>query len=139
MTENRLGTLTPKGYVINDKLFSSAFAEFALQTDRITPIPLGVFVDEQSGDVWVEGKIVDPPLAELEYNLLAYLYKKCNQIRSRDSIAIAVWGEQAIEGVTDAQIDQLVRRVRKRIEPDPANPRYIETLRGRGLRLKGCH
>jgi hypothetical protein len=95
-------------------------------------------VDEQSGDVWVEGKLVDPPLAELEYKLLAYLHERCNQICTRDDISIAVWGEQAIEGVTDAQIDQLVRRVRLRIEPDPASPQYIETVRGRGHRLRGC-
>jgi len=137
IAENRLQTLTQKGYVIDGKLFPSAFAQFALHKDRTTSLPLGVFVDEQSGDIWIEGKLVEPPLAELEYNLLAYLYRKCNQICNRDKIAIAVWGEQAIEGVTDDQIDQLVRRVRKRIEPDPANPRYIETVRGRGHRLRG--
>lgn len=136
--EDTLWPLTRKGYAIDGNLFSSAFAEFVLQIEKGGPVPeQGVYVDERSGDVWAEGKLVDPPLAELEYKLLAYLYNRCNQICTRDDIAIAVWGEQAIEGVTDAQIDQLVRRVRLGIEPDPANPRYIETLRGRGHRLKG--
>jgi len=138
ITENRLGTLTQKGYVIDENLFSSAFAGFVMQIERGGPISKqGVCVDEQSGDIWVEGELVAPSLADLEYKLLAYLYKRCNQICSRDNIAIAVWGEQAIGGITDDQIDHLVRRIRIKIEPDPANPRYIETVRGRGLRLKG--
>jgi hypothetical protein len=111
----------------------------AIQHQMTLPTPSpqeiqGVFVDEQSGDVWVEGKLVDPPLADLEYKFLAYFYKRCDQICTRDDIASALW--ETTEGVTDAQIDQLVRRVRKRIEPDPANPQYIETVRGRGHRLR---
>jgi len=140
IAENELQTLTQKGYVIDGNLLSSTFAEFVRQIERGGPVPKqGIFVDEQSGDVWIRGDLLEPPLAELEYELLAYLYKRCNQICSRDSIAIAVWGEQAIEGVTDYQIDQLVRRIRIKIEPAPAKPRYIETVRGRGLRLKGYH
>jgi len=137
IAENRLRTLTRKGYVIDGNLLSSAFAEFVMQIERGGPVPKqGVFVDEQSGDVWVRGELLEPPLAELEYKLLAYLYKKCNQICSRYNIVLAVWGEEYIEKVDDARIDQLVRRVRLRIEPDPAHPRYIETVRGRGYRLK---
>ena len=135
--QDQLWSLSRKGYVIDGNLFSIAFAEFVSQMEKGKPVPKqGVFVDERSGDVWVEGELLTQPLTELEHELLAYLYKRCNQICTRDDIAIAVWGEQAIEGVTDAQIDQLVRRVRLGIEPDPANPRYIETVRGRGHRLR---
>ena len=94
---------------------------------------LEILVDERSGHVGIRGDLLDPSLTELEYKLFAYLYKRRNQICTRDDIAIAVW--ETTEGVTDAQIDQLVRRVRKRIELDPANPQYIETVRGRGYRL----
>jgi len=135
--EDKLWSLTRKGYVVDGNLFSSAFAEFVIQIERDGPVPKqGVFVDEQSGDVWVRGNLLEPPLAELEYRLLAYLYKKCNQICSRYNIVLAVWGEEYIEKVDDARIDQLVRRVRLRIEPDPAHPRYIETVRGRGYRFR---
>jgi DNA-binding winged helix-turn-helix (wHTH) protein len=137
VAKKRLRTLAQKGYVIDGNLFSSAFAESVMQTERGGPVPKqGVFVDEQSGGVWVSGDLLEPPLAELEYKLLAYLFKKRNQICSRYNIVLAVWGEEYIEKVDDARIDQLVRRVRLRIEPDPASPRYLETVRGRGYRLK---
>jgi DNA-binding winged helix-turn-helix (wHTH) protein len=98
--------------------------------------PPGIFVDEQSGDVWLEGKLVNPPLTHDEFKLLAYLYERCNEICTRDDIAIAVWS--GVDGVSDAAIDQMVTRVRKRIEPDPTQPRYILTVRGRGFRLVNC-
>ncbi|MBM3175922.1 MAG: hypothetical protein FJZ93_09445 [Chloroflexi bacterium] len=98
--------------------------------------PPGIYVDKQSGDVWVEGKLLDPPLTHDEFKLIAYLYERCNEICDRDDVAIAVWS--GVDGVSDAAIDQMVTRVRKRIEPDPTQPRYILTVRGRGFRLVNC-
>ena len=37
----------------------------------------------------------------------------------------------------DARIEKLVSRLRAKIEPDPTNPRYLTTLRGRGYKLVG--
>jgi len=46
-----------------------------------------------------------------------------------------VWGEEYIEEVDDARIAKLVSRLRHRIEPDPSNPRFIQTVRGRGYKF----
>jgi two-component system response regulator RegX3 len=46
-----------------------------------------------------------------------------------------VWGEEYIDQVDDARIDKLLSRLRAKVEPDPHNPRYIITVRGRGYRL----
>jgi DNA-binding winged helix-turn-helix (wHTH) protein len=97
-----------------------------------------IFVDEQSGDVWVRGTLLDPHLTKDEYNLLAYLYRRCGEICTRYDIVIAVWGEKYIDEVDDARIDKLVERVRKRIEPNQNEPRYILTVRGRGYKLVHC-
>jgi len=49
----------------------------------------------------------------------------------------AVWGEEYVDEVYDSAIEKLVSRLRKKIEPDPSNPRYIITVRGRGYKLVG--
>jgi DNA-binding response OmpR family regulator len=66
--------------------------------------------------------------------LLSYLYEHLGQVCSKDDIGLAVWPEYR-EGVYDYQIENLVRRLRARIEPDPANPQLLLTARGRGYKL----
>lgn len=94
----------------------------------------GVRVDVESGTVWVDGHET-PTLTELEYRLLLLLYGQINNICDKYQIVEAVWGEEYIEQVDDARIDKLLSRLRAKIEPDPRNPRYIVTVRGRGYRL----
>jgi DNA-binding response OmpR family regulator len=38
-------------------------------------------------------------------------------------------------GIADTRLDSIVKRVRKRIEPDPQEPRYLLTVRGHGFQL----
>jgi DNA-binding winged helix-turn-helix (wHTH) protein len=94
----------------------------------------GVRVDVDSGTVWVDGHET-PTLTDLEYRLLLLLYGQLNNICDKYQIVEAVWGEEYIEQVDDARIDKLLSRLRAKIEPDPRNPRYIVTVRGRGYRL----
>ena len=48
-----------------------------------------------------------------------------------------MWGEEYIDQVDDARIDKLLSRLRAKIEPDPRDPRYLVTVRGRGYKLLG--
>jgi hypothetical protein len=96
--------------------------------------PVGVRVDVDSGDVWVDGQLT-PTLTDLEYRLMLLLYGRINKVCDKYQIVEAVWGEEYIDQVDDARIDKLMSRLRSKIEPDPKNPRYIVTLRGRGYKL----
>jgi DNA-binding response OmpR family regulator len=96
-----------------------------------TPFP-ELEVDLAAGVVRVDRRIV--VLSPKEYLLLAYLYEHCDQVCSKDDIGRAVWPEYR-EGVYDYQIENLVRRLRSRIEPDPADPQLLLTARGRGYKL----
>jgi hypothetical protein len=96
--------------------------------------PVGVRVDVDSGDVWVDGQLTSA-LTDLEYRLLLLLYGRLNKVCDKYQIVEAVWGEEYIDEVDDARIDKLMSRLRSKIEPDAKNPRYIVTLRGRGYRL----
>ena len=53
----------------------------------------------------------------------------------RDEIAEAGWPERPDGDVTPEEIDQYIRRLRRRIEEDPSKPRLIVTLRRHGYRI----
>ena len=96
--------------------------------------PQGVRVDVDSGHVWVDGELA-PDLTDLEYRLLLLLYGRLDRICDKYEIVESVWGEDYIDEVDDARIGKLLNRLRQKIEPDPSEPRYLITVRGRGYRL----
>jgi hypothetical protein len=130
-----LARLEAVGAVRQGAVFSPLLAEFAarrirgLQTDR-----LGVQIDVDSGDVWVDGVRV-PLLTDLEFRLLRLLDERRDKLTDKYGIVVAVWGEKYLGEVDDARIEKLVSRLRTKIEVDPASPRYLLTQRGRGYKL----
>ena len=98
----------------------------------------GLTVDIQSREVLVDGQIVN--LSPKEYNVLEYLCRHRGQACSKDEIAVVGWPEYnggigSEAPVGDQDLEQLIRRLRRRIEKDPGNPRYIITMKGYGYRL----
>lgn len=89
-------------------------------------------MDVAAGVVWVNRQPVE--LAPKEFELLAYLFSQPNLVCSKDAIGTAVWPEYQ-DGVYDYQIENLVRRLRLKLEPDPTNPQLLLTVRGRGYKL----
>jgi DNA-binding response OmpR family regulator len=100
-------------------------------TYLVTPFP-ELEVDAVAGIVRLDRQAV--ALSPKEFALLSYLYERRGQVCSKDDIGNAVWPEY-LDGVYDYQIENLVRRLRSRIEPDPANPQLLLTERGRGYKL----
>lgn len=72
-----------------------------------------------------------------ENRLLQYLRAHAGQVCEKDDLIRAVWSEDRIfqQGLRDDSLAQLVRRLRRKIEPDPDNPTRILTVAGRGYRL----
>jgi DNA-binding winged helix-turn-helix (wHTH) protein/KaiC/GvpD/RAD55 family RecA-like ATPase len=117
------------------KIFSPIFAKFVARRGRGTEVQnQGVFVDVDSGDVWVSGVRI-PVLTDLEFRLLSLLYERRDKITDKYRIVTAVWGESYLGEVDDARVEKLVSRLRGKIEPDPSNPHYLITQRGRGYKL----
>jgi len=100
-------------------------------TYRDTPFP-ELEVDVAAGVVRVDRRMVE--LSAKEFALLAYLHERRGQVCSKDEIGHAVWPEYH-EGVYDYQIENLVRRLRSKLEPDPTNPQLLLTIRGLGYKL----
>lgn len=102
--------------------------EATLETSRFPHLVL----DESSGQVWVDRRRVS--LSVRQYALLHLLWSRRGLVCSRDEIVHAVWPECS-DYVYDYQIESLVKRLRLKIEPDPAEPTVILTVRGRGYQL----
>ncbi len=66
--------------------------------------------------------------------MLVYLHQRVGEVCSKDEIGQAVWPEYH-EGVYDYQIENLVRRLRLKLESTPATPQLLLTVRGRGYKL----
>lgn len=134
-----LESLLAKHVVVPDgasyRIFARAFEEFThRQHAARRPSQQGIRLDPDSGEVWVDGKQA-PTLTNLEYRLLLLLYGRLGKICTKYDVVEAVWGEDYIDEVDDARIEKLVSRLRQKLEPDMANPRYLLTVRGRGYKL----
>ena len=82
--------------------------------------------------VTVNGESVKLPLKEFE--LLEMLLRNSGRVLTRMQLIDRVWGSDYV-GDTKT-LDVHVKRLRAKIEPDPANPRHIVTLRGLGYKFE---
>jgi pSer/pThr/pTyr-binding forkhead associated (FHA) protein len=89
-------------------------------------------IDPETFDVWVNGQLLEKRLSPLEFKLLAHLHARRGAVCSRKELGDALWGEG---GYTPEMINQLIHRLKQRIEADPRAPRYLITLPGTGYRL----
>ncbi len=89
-------------------------------------------VDTPAGVVRVNRKAV--ALSPKEFVLICYLHERKGEVCSKDDIGQAVWPEYNNE-VYDYQIENLIRRLRTKIENDPALPQLLLTIRGLGYKL----
>jgi DNA-binding response OmpR family regulator len=107
-------------------------------TGGVTPGVLlaldGLVVDPSRHAVTVDGVAV--VLSALEVRLLAALLEADGRVLTRDRLLDAIHGEG--EGdITDRAIDQYVKRLREKLGDDPAEPRFVATVRGAGSRAAG--
>ena len=89
-------------------------------------------LDANSRTLTCKGQEV--PLSPKEFELLAYFVNNAGRALSRDTIMTNVWGYDCM--VTPRSIDRFVNALRNKIEPDPANPRHIKTVREFGYKFE---
>jgi len=92
-----------------------------------------VDVDFARGEVRRRGEAVD--LTPIEFKLLGLFVRTRGRVLSRDQLIDGVWGKDAY---TSARIvDNHIANLRRKIEDDPADPRYLKNVRGLGYRFDG--
>jgi two-component system alkaline phosphatase synthesis response regulator PhoP len=91
----------------------------------------GLKIDFATYEVFARGKNIKLTLKEFE--LLRFLVQNPNRVLNRDQLLDRVWGGDTF--VTPRTVDVHIRRLRKAIEKDDSNPKWILTLRGVGYKF----
>ena len=91
----------------------------------------GLNIDPARRQVRVNDREVE--LTAHEFDLLYVLASNRGIVFSRDALVQRVWGGDT--HITERSVDTLVKRLRKKIEDDPAEPRYISTVWGTGYKF----
>jgi DNA-binding response OmpR family regulator len=92
-----------------------------------------VEVDFARGEVRRGGACVD--MTPLEFQLLGAFVKNRGRVLSRDRLLDLVWGAETY--VTQRVVDNYIVTLRKKLEPEPAVPRFLVNVRGQGYRFDG--
>jgi DNA-binding response OmpR family regulator len=98
--------------------------------ERLIVGPLGI--DAARREARRDGQLLD--LTAKEFELLWFLAAHPNRVFSRDQLMDRVWGYSA--ALDTGTVTVHVRRLREKLEEDPARPRLLETVWGVGYRLR---
>ncbi len=90
-------------------------------------------IDLDSHEVWHRGRRVD--LTPTEFQLLATLAEQPGRVFTRLQLIDALYG--TTYATSDRTVDTHIKNLRRKLEPDPKNPRYIVTVHGVGYKFQG--
>jgi DNA-binding response OmpR family regulator len=90
-------------------------------------------IDMQTREIAVDGTVVDTTAKE--FDLLVFLAREPRHVFSREQILKHVW-ESSTNWQDAATVTEHVRRLRKKIEANPDEPRWLRTVRGVGYRFE---
>jgi DNA-binding response OmpR family regulator len=92
----------------------------------------GLFIDRSSRRVFVNNQEVT--FTTKEFDVLTFLALSPNQVFSKDHLFERIWGYDSNGDVSTVTVH--IRKIREKIEHDPSNPQYIETVWGSGYRFR---
>jgi hypothetical protein len=92
--------------------------------------------DENTDSIRKGETVLSDSLTSAEFRLLRYLLQNQGRVVGRDALISIVWtGAKSTAGITDQAVDQLIFRLRRKIEEDPNKPLYLQTVKGRGFKF----
>lgn len=92
----------------------------------------GLHIDKASRRVTVDGE--EKIFTAKEFDLLTFLAMHPNKVFSKDHLFERIWGLDSMGDIATVTVH--IRKIREKIEKDPSNPEYIETIWGAGYRFK---
>ena len=93
----------------------------------------GLSIDLPTREVRLNGEVVETTAKE--FDLLAFLAGSPRQVFSRAQLLEQVW-DSSSDWQAEGTVTEHVRRIRRKIEQDPDNPRWVKTVRGVGYRFE---
>jgi two-component system response regulator RegX3 len=97
----------------------------------------GIAIDTRTLAGKVEGGGNTIMFTRREVDLLDYLQRNADRPVSRNELLTEVWGYSKGAQIETRTVDIHIAKLRRKIEPDPQNPRYLVTVRNEGYRLLG--
>jgi DNA-binding response OmpR family regulator len=91
----------------------------------------GISIDKSARKVHVNGEEI--PFTTKEFDLLLFLVMHPNQVLSKEQLYERIWGMESVADVSTVTVH--IRKLREKIERDPAHPKFLETVRGAGYRF----
>ena len=92
-----------------------------------------ISMDDRSKEVYLDGELVS--LTRTEYDILKLLMENPGQVFSPNQIYEKVWKDEAF--ATENTVAVHIRHLREKIEINPAEPRYLKVVWGRGYKMEG--
>lgn len=128
-------------YINNVELVKNGRINIPLFEDfikKLKTVKQTIVYDEGKNEILKGQDNLTDILTPSEFKLLRYLITNKDKTCEKEEIINAVWKDSKTqEGVTDQALDQIVYRLRKKIEDDPNNPTFIQTIKGRGFKFIG--
>ncbi len=131
---NESSHLVAVNLIKNNKFSVPLLEEYAQKEKQNTKEEIKY--DDSTNEIKKGDFLISEGLTSSEFKLLKYLTLNPEKILERDEIINKVWGNQAsTAGVTEQALDQLIFRLRKKIEQNPNLPTHIITIKGRGFKF----
>ena len=112
-----------------------------LENDRtltlnVKDLDSGLRVDLAGREVYIDGSMIIPTLSRKEFDILSLLWERQRVACSRIEIIAKVWPERPQGDVSETEIEQYIRRLRRRIGDTERPPKQLVTVRGYGYKLQ---
>lgn len=119
-----------KAHLQNYEKLKKKFSEQQISGSDV--VIRGLRIEKEAHRVYINNQ--ETNLAQKEFELLLYLAEHPNRVFGRDELFERVWGLEALSD--SATVTVHIARLRDKIESDPSNPQYIETVWGAGYRFR---
>lgn len=123
------------GLIKNSVVQIPLFSEYiATEYKDVAKTLQQISYDEHTNIIRKGHSLLSDQLTSSEFRLLKYLLHNEDRVIERDELINVVWGDnKSIAGITDQAVDQLIFRVRRKIEEDANHPIHLQTVKGRGF------
>lgn len=137
-TENTVASYLEQVHVVHHNKITIPLLTAYIQSDHKQKEQSSekIVYDENTQSIQKGAAMLSDQLTAAEFRLLRYLIQNEERIVDRDALISVVWEDnKSTAGITDQAVDQLIFRVRRKIEDDPNHPVHLQTVKGRGFKF----
>lgn len=121
----------------NNYIFTIPLFEEFIKTTVPAFAPQKITYSQNTKEITKGTNVISDLLSPQEHRLLKFLIENQGKILEREEIIKSVWPDVQVSlGISDEAIDQMVFRLRKKIEDNPNQPKHIQTVKGQGFRFQ---